>query len=584
MLRVQKNKYSLRLIFWSVAIVLGLLQVWRYRYNLASDDAIAYLDVGDAYLRGDWKTAINGYWSPLYAWVLGITLAIFQPSPYWEFFTVKLVNFFAYLLALIGFEFFLRELIFYRNSKISKNTSEKILQIPEWIWIVSGYLLFLWSTLRWTPLFCDTPDMFTAALVYLAAGIVLRLRSRSEAGGLSRSASWIAFIALGVALAFAYFSKAVMFPVSIVFFAISAFSSSNLKVILPRVLVAFLVFAIVVAPYVTALSLSKGHFTFSETGKLAHAWLVTGGVKPYRYWQGKEPGWGTPEHPPRIIYNHPYVLEFATPVGGTYPLWHDASYWYEGLKFQFSLTQQLAVVLKNCFFYWRYFLGSLTIGYLFLVLVGGGFWGAFQDLFRHWRLLSLAVAGLGAYAIGIDMVVADAGFAQPSTRYIAPFIVLLFAGVFTSIRLPNSQRAKRLIAGTTLAVLVVVGSQMALQGAKDAWAILNNPQPHIHWMVTESLQKSGLKASDRIAVLGSYIYPHYYWARLLRVKVVAEVIEAQDFWHSSPAKRTDVLEAIKQTGVKAIVQKPGVPVPNAALKQGWQKVGDTDYYVYFFER
>jgi hypothetical protein len=575
MRRGQKPKYSLKLIFWSVAIVLGLLQVWRYRYTLSSDDAIAYLDIGDAYLKGDWKTAINGYWSPLYAWVLGVALAILKPSAYWEFFVVKLVNFFAYLFALIGFEFFLRELIFYRNTKISKNISEKILQIPEWIWIVSGYLLFLWSTLRWTPLFCDTPDMFTAALVYFAAGIVLRLRSRSS--------SWIAFIALGGTLAFAYFSKAVMFPVSTVFFAISAFSTSNLKRILPRVLVAFLVFAIVTAPYVTALSLKKGRFTFSDTGKLAHAWLVTGGVTPYRYWQGNDPGWGTPEHPPRVIFNHPYVLEFATPIGGTYPLWHDASYWYEGLKFQFNLTQQLAISLKNCFFYWQYFLGSLTIGYLFLILVGGSFWGSFQDLFRHWRLLSLAVAGLGAYAIGIDMVVADAGFAQPSTRYIAPFIVLLFAGVFTSIRLPNSQRAKRLIAGTTLVILVVIGSKLALQGVKDTWAIVNDPRPHIHWMVTESLQKSGLKAGERIAVLGSYIYPNYYWARLLRVKIIAEVIDEKDFWYSSPARRIKVLKAIKETGAKAIVQRQGVPVPNSELKQGWQKVGETDYYVYFFD-
>jgi hypothetical protein len=575
MLRVQKSKYSLKLIFWSVAIVLGLLQVWRYRYSLSSDDAIAYLDIGDAYVKGDWKTAINGYWSPLYAWVLGVTLAIFKPSAYWEFFVVKLVNFFAYILALIGFEFFLKELIFYRNTKISKNTSEKIQQIPEWIWIVSGYLLFLWSTLRWTPLFCDTPDMYTAALVYFAAGIVLRLKARSP--------SWIAFIALGVTLAFAYFSKAVMFPVSIVFFAISAFSSSNLKCILPRVLVAFLVFAIVVAPYVTALSLSKGRFTFSDTGKLAHAWLVTGGVTPYRYWQGREPGWGTPEHPPRIIYENPQVLEFAMPVGGTYPLWHDASYWYEGLKFQFNLKQQLFVLLKNCFFYWQYFLGSLTIGYLFLILVGGSVWGVLNDLFRHWRLLSLAVAGLGAYAIGIDIALAVAGFAQPSTRYISPFVVLLFAGVFTSIRLPNSQRAKRLIVGTTLAILIVIGSQLALGGAKDAWAILNDPKPHIQWRVTESLQKLGIQSGDRVAILGSYMFPDYYWARLSRVKIIAEVLDEKSFWQSSPAIRAEIFKAIDDTGVKAIVQEPGWQILEDELKQGWQKVGDTDYYVYFFE-
>lgn len=86
---------------------------WTNRYRLASDDAIAYLDIGDAYLRGEWKEAINGYWSPLYSWLLGLTRSVLNPSPSWEFFVVKIVNFLIYLFALVGFEFFLSELLLY---------------------------------------------------------------------------------------------------------------------------------------------------------------------------------------------------------------------------------------------------------------------------------------------------------------------------------------------------------------------------------------------------------------------------------------------------------------------------------------
>ncbi len=99
----QSKKYSLKAFFWTVAILLGVFQAWTNRYRLASDDAIAYLDIGDAYLRGEWKEAINGYWSPLYYWLLGLTISVLNPSPYWEFFVVKIVNFLIYLFALVRF-------------------------------------------------------------------------------------------------------------------------------------------------------------------------------------------------------------------------------------------------------------------------------------------------------------------------------------------------------------------------------------------------------------------------------------------------------------------------------------------------
>ena len=40
----------------------------------------------------------------------------------------------------------------------------------------------------------------------------------------------------------------------------------------------------------------------------------------------------TPGHPPRRISEAPLILEFRTPVGGTHPLWYDASYWWDGLR------------------------------------------------------------------------------------------------------------------------------------------------------------------------------------------------------------------------------------------------------------
>ena len=114
----QRKKYSLTAIFWLIAILLGSLQAGVYRYNLSSDDLISYLDIGDAYLRGEWQAAVHGYWSPLYSWILALTIFALKPSTYWEFPTVKLANFLIYLFALVCFNYFLRQLIFYYEAKI----------------------------------------------------------------------------------------------------------------------------------------------------------------------------------------------------------------------------------------------------------------------------------------------------------------------------------------------------------------------------------------------------------------------------------------------------------------------------------
>ena len=568
-----KKIYVLKAIFWLIAILLGSLQVWVYRYSLSTDDAIAYLDIGDAYLRGEWDVAINGYWSPLYSWLLGLTITVLKPSVYWEFLTVKLVNFLIYIFALLGFEFFLRELIFYYNTKIDKSSSKNSFKIPEWAWVASGYALFLWSALKWTTLYSDTPDMCTAALVYLTAGIVLHIHTQS--------ANWLSFIMLGATLGFAYLSKASMFPISFVFLAVGMFSVKNLRQALLLTLAALLAFTIVTTPFIAALSIVKGRLTFGDTGKLNYAWHITGGVRPYRFWHGQEPDGDIPKHPPRKIFDNPEVFEFGTPIGGTYPPWHDASYWYEGITFKFNPIRQIKILASNIFFYYKQFLGILIFGYLILVCVGGKFWILIQNLTESWMLIIPAAAGLGVYAIGTDMQEAFA-YSQPSTRYIAPFIVLLFAGVFSSVCLPNSQESKRLIAGMTIATLVLTGSQFSEQASKDFWTVLNRPGQHIQWKVAHRLYQLGVQPGEKVAVFG-YYFPHYHWARLARVKIVAEILEPRSFWEAESAVRAKVLKAIEGTGARVIVQKPGFKIPNSALALGWKKIDSTDYYAYFFD-
>src|SRR5947209_581540 len=82
----------LRIVMWIVTVVAGLLQGLACRFYI-SGDGNSYLDIASAYLRGDFANAINGYWSPLYSWLIAAILGLFKPSGYWETTILHLLNF-----------------------------------------------------------------------------------------------------------------------------------------------------------------------------------------------------------------------------------------------------------------------------------------------------------------------------------------------------------------------------------------------------------------------------------------------------------------------------------------------------------
>jgi len=133
----------LRILFWCAAVALGAASTWPYRYSM-NPDGVPYLDMGDAYLRGDWHMALSTCWSPLYSWLLGLSLKVLEPSAHWEFPLVHLVNLAIYLAALLSFEFFLRAFIGCNNGPRKSTRKEGGAALPEWVWWTLGYSLFIW--------------------------------------------------------------------------------------------------------------------------------------------------------------------------------------------------------------------------------------------------------------------------------------------------------------------------------------------------------------------------------------------------------------------------------------------------------
>jgi hypothetical protein len=563
----------LRLFFWAAAIALGALQAWAYRHEVGGD-GVNYIDMGDAYLRGDWKMAINALWSPLYAWLLALGLHLIKPSTYWEYTVVHSINFFIFVIALLCFELFLRQLIRYYQER----SVGEYLTIPVPVWMVMGYTLFLWSSLDLIGLAWVAPDMCVAGLLYLSFWMLLRIRQGAT--------SYLNFALLGVFLGMGYLAKTIMLPLAFVFLIVATFSVSNLRRACPRVLMSVVVLLLIVSPFVLALSRAKGRITIGDSGKLNYVWHVNG--IPDRHWQGQPFGSGVPLHPTRKLLEQPAVFEFGSPIGGTYPMWYDPSYWYEGVTPRFHLKQQIKTLLSNAELITGMFLGlggSLVVGFILLLSISRT--SLIKEAVHYWFLLVPAVTAFVLYLL-----------VHVESRYVAPFIVMICMITFASVRLPPARDSTRLLAGLAVAMLVMlfnpIGPLASRRYYSSAIPLLtgHEDKSNKYWRVAEALKALGIEPGDKVASTSYANYNNVTWARLARVHIIAEVYyrpgktgnsdaklwaEKNNFWAADAPVQEQVLCSVAHAGAKVIVADES---PSWAQNSGWLNLGNTGYYAY----
>ena len=554
------------------AVGLGAVHAWTVRHTM-NPDGVSYLDMGDAYLRGDWGVAVNAYWSPLYAWLLGLALLALKPSPYWEFAVVHFVNFAIYLCAMAAFHFLLRELIRHHRTRTAELGPDRRATLPDWAWWAFGYGLFVWSSLHLIGMKRVNPDLCAAVFLYLAAGLLLRIGRTSG--------SWGMFVLLGLVLGFGYLTKAAMFPLAFVFLALTYVVAADIRTAAPRLLVALTSFLIVASPFIITLSRAKGRLTFGDSATLNYAWHIDG-VKRYVHWQGEHLRGGVPRHPTRKILEQPAIYEFSSPIGGTYPPWYDASYWYEGVTPFLNpayLARAFVLNAGHCAF--KAFVGltqfGLIAGLLMTWLAGDRRWSCLGfDKVAHASLLIPALAALGMFCL----VHVDA-------RYIAAFIVLLWLGMFSGVRVPDSTEAQKVVCCGALAMVVLVWFGTVAEtvrmgygpGGPTSW---RDASDHPHWQVADGLARMGIRPGDKVACIGSG-FEASYWARLARVNIVAELPPPHPaefrpaYWSVDYFADPRILAAFSRTDAKAIVAED---VPASLARTGWRRIGRTHHYAY----
>jgi hypothetical protein len=540
--------------------LLGIVQVCLSRYAM-NPDGISYLDIGDSYFRRDWASAVNGYWSPLYSWWLGLALYIVKPSLRWEFITVHFVNLIIYVVALFSFRFFIHSVL--RAIRLDENgDAGNSVFLPEWVLLGLGYSVFLWATLVLIDPGLVTPDLLVAGIVFLIGGYLVELRVDESYGK---------FAIFGVLCGAAYLGKAIMFPLGFGFLGILLLSGRTSKKRVGGVLLSALLFMVVSSPYIAALSKQKGRLTFGDSGRLAYSSSVSPGA-PQVHWQGEPAGSGVPRHTTRQLLDHPPVFEFAGPVGGTYPPWYDPSYWNEGVRANFQLRSQIRVLAQSARNYATILLGQLGLlaGLLIFVYWGGA--PARGGIVSNWPLIAAAGLTIAAYSLVL---------VRP--RYVAASVVLLSVGVLAGIRLPQDEKYRPVIRYVTVAVMATILLAIVVHLAETAYitmTVYGYPTQKNQMEAAVGLQNMGLRPGDRVAVIGDGATD--FWARLGRFRIVAEAFSPdagnRQFWSESWERRELAYGYLARTGARAVVV--WAP-PESAVNAGWKQIPNTNYYVRF---
>jgi hypothetical protein len=555
------NTKTLRRIFWLAAILLAALHTWAARHAM-NPDGISYLDLADAFRHHDWNTAFSLYWSPLYSIVMAGGFWLLNPSPYWEFPVAHFVNFVIFLFALICFEFLLREVVRFSVSqrRLEPRTSATI----ERLWYIFAYPLFIWSSLYMTTMNLVTPDLLVAALTYLSSGLLLRMRTKPE--------GWLTYVALGAVLGIAYWAKAVMLLVAMVFLGITFLQSRPWRRLALRAALAFIAFILVASPLLWRLSTLKGRLTFGETGRVNYAWKVNG--IDYPYWDGGPPGIGVPRHPPRKIFTNPVVHEFATPFRTTYPVWTAPAYWYEGVTPRFQFKPQLVRLVTSLSVVRDILLSNvscvLAVGIIALYGFSSNRRLFFPEVRKLWGFLLVACT---VFALTLPITADWRFFAAP---VVLLWITLYFAAI--AIQQNDASRVSPVLLSVAIVIaLIMMTSTMSQEAFTTAREVRRgeNVAGNPNWDVAEGLKNIGVEPGDAVANVGNSFYA--YWARLAHVRIVADIERPMDFWSADESVRRQVIDAITKTGAKVLVsEKPLTGFDD----RGWVKISADGYYAY----
>lgn len=235
---------SICLIIYSI---LAIFSINYYHFNLGTD-GISYLSIAENYVNGCWSLAINGYWSPLYSWLL--TPIIFfdynvSTAPY----VTRIVSLVAGFVTIISLNRL--SLTFNLNRTVKK------------VLLITSIPMILFYSI-----FKDTPDVLVVCLLVYYFSFIFDENYPNY---------WINGAICGFLGGMGFLTKTYIFPFFMVHFLFFNFLyyfkglKKNRKGVKKNLIVGLVVFLAISGIWITTLSLKYDKPTIGTTTEYNHA-------------------------------------------------------------------------------------------------------------------------------------------------------------------------------------------------------------------------------------------------------------------------------------------------------------------------
>jgi hypothetical protein len=246
-------------------------------------------------------------------------------------------------------------------------------------------------------------------------------------------------------------------------------------------------------------------------------------------------------------------------------MWYDPSYWADGIEPHFHWVSEAKILRQSA-------------GTFFLILLIQVEYvvGLAALLFCNLRAREWMAVTCRQWFLWFPAAAACLGFASVLVegRYVASFLVILWVTAFAGCLGSASAAPRRVAAAVLLAAVLVTGVKTLKYAVSDALAIPN--QVNENWEAAQKLKEFGVSPGDRVSLIGVLAEQHLM--RLAKIKAVAELRyrDEHEFWTGNANLQDSVFAAFAGTGSSIVV---AVHPPLTALKEGWIRLGNTDYYV-----
>jgi len=537
---------------------------WEHRFSCEAADCVSYLDLGRAFAEGRWGDFVNSYWSPAFPVLLGIAFNIYTPDLATTYPLLNAVHFGTFLLAWLAALFFLHQLIVFRRDYQQPGTLAAV-QLSDLSLLMVGMLLFTQAALVKCPTFLQGPNLLFLAAILTASGQLLRIKRGCNSYG--------NYALLGLIVALGYYFKAPMLPIGVLMILAAGVGWKPRQVRFTKVLVAGMVLAGCMLPWVVALHGKYGYWTTGDSARINYAIYVS---KTTRHCHGHR-RWPDPSlavHPARTLPTTPPLQEFNHSDAATYTIWFDPPYWQAGMQpiFRFGLQCRATyaeVIRLSCLVLRSPDLIVLLCFATIFVYAcyTGARAEALAGLRPLWFLFLTTFSGLAMFLMVLAL-----------PRHVAGILLIGSISLLAGMQLPWSRPNLKLMRAcevlllcSCLAYLWQPTENLAMLAANLTVRTPNEGSYLQQQALTATAM--GMKPGDYVCSIEYPVWHQNAVLRLCQVRVVAEVLneDRRAFWQLSAREQEKLFEELRSRNVSFVsaIQPPFLDT----VPKGWKLLG-----------